>query len=72
MDELVLNSTPIPLPATPFLVVITIAPLAARDPYNAAALGLFSTVMETISSGFMLLIPSPPCKPPFSLSGELQ
>ena len=35
----------------PFLVVITTTPLAAREPYSAAALGPLSTVSDCMSSG---------------------
>src|SRR5690606_41440828 len=38
---------------------MTIAPFFARDPYNAAAVAPFSTVISSISSGFMLEILSP-------------
>ena len=37
----------------PLFVVMTITPLAARVPYNAAALGPFNTVTDSISSGLM-------------------
>ena len=45
--------TPIPfLPLADF-VVIKIAPFAALEPYNAAAAGPLSTVMEATSSGLI-------------------
>ncbi len=72
IDQLVLNSTPMPFLIEPCLVWITMAPLFARDPYNAVALGPFSTVMPAISSGLISLIPSCLCKPPFSLVGVPQ
>ena len=42
------------------LVVIMITPSLARDPYSAAAVAPFSTVICSISSGLILLNPSPP------------
>src|SRR4051794_32385745 len=40
------------LPAWPFLVVITMTPLAASVPYSVAAEGPFTISMSEISSGF--------------------
>src|SRR5690606_37249776 len=36
----------------PFLVVIIITPLAARDPYSAVAAAPFSTLTDSMLSGF--------------------
>ena len=47
------------IPAFPFLVVIRITPLAACEPYRAAAEAPFSIFMLSMSSGFRLEIPSP-------------
>ena len=41
-----------PLVPLPDLVVIKITPLLAREPYKAAALAPFSTVIDSTSSGF--------------------
>src|SRR4029077_1611404 len=49
-----LNSIPSPgFPFVPFLVVITIAPLAACIPYKAVAAGPFSTLIDSISLGLI-------------------
>ncbi len=53
----------------PDLVVITITPLLALLPYNAAAEGPFKTVIEAISSGLRFEIPSGCVVPPVSISG---
>src|ERR1035437_132610 len=47
----------------PCFVVITMTPLAARDPYNAAAFGPFNTDIDSISSGLMSLITLPRSRP---------
>ena len=46
------------LPAFPFLVVMTMAPLDAFSPYRAAAAAPVKTDMLSISSGLMSAIPS--------------
>src|SRR5690606_37400025 len=46
-------------------VVIKITPLAARDPYKAAAGPPFRTEMLSMSSGLMLVRPSPISRPPY-------
>ncbi|MNL46997.1 hypothetical protein D3C87_1697610 [compost metagenome] len=43
----------------PDLVVMIIAPLAPRCPYNAAAPGPFNTVTLSISSGLISAMPLP-------------
>ena len=47
--------TPKPWLGAPFplLVVYTIAPLAAREPYSAAAFGPFSTVTDAMLSALI-------------------
>ena len=40
-------------PACPFLVVTTMAPLAASEPYSAAAAAPVSTEIDSMSSGLM-------------------
>ena len=56
-------------PALPLLVVITITPLPALKPYNAAALGPLRTVTDSISSGLISAAPfgksTPPPEPAF-------
>ena len=52
--------TPIPLPSPLVLVVIIITPSFAREPYKAAAVAPFKTLILSISSGLMLESPSPP------------
>ena len=42
-----------PLVVRPDLVVMMMAPFAARDPYNAVAAGPFSTDTFSMSSGLM-------------------
>jgi hypothetical protein len=44
---------PRPVVERPRLVVIRMAPLAAREPYSAAAFGPFSTVIDSMSFGLM-------------------
>ena len=44
------------LPAFPFLVVIRITPLAAREPYREAAAASLIIVMFSISAGFSVLM----------------
>ena len=41
----------------PVFVVISITPLPALDPYNAAALGPLSTEIDSTSFGLMSVIP---------------
>src|SRR5690606_136517 len=60
-----LYSTPMPCCALPDFVVIKITPLAARDPYKAAAVPPFRTEMLSMSSGLMLVRPSPISRPPY-------
>ena len=43
------------LPCFPFLVVMMITPFAALEPYREAAAASFNTVMDSISSGLMVL-----------------
>ena len=43
------------VPAFPFLVVMTMTPLAASVPYSVAADGPFTISMSSISSGVKLL-----------------
>ena len=62
--KLLLNSMFTGLPFFPDLVVIKIAPLPPRYPYNADAAAPFNTCMLSISSGLMLLNPSPISIPP--------
>ena len=51
-------------PACPFLVVTTMAPLAASEPYSAAAAAPVSTEIDSMSSGLMSAIGSVvPCEP---------
>ena len=45
--------TPNPFLPLAFFVVIRMAPFAALEPYNAAAAGPLSTVMEATSSGLI-------------------
>ncbi len=51
--------TPTPLLPFPDLVVISITPFNARDPYNAEALAPFNTVIEATSSGLIAAAPFP-------------
>ena len=55
--------TPNPCPAVPFLVVIIITPLLAREPYKAAADAPFKTLIDSISAGLIEDIPSPESNP---------
>src|SRR5690606_35622626 len=50
---------PIPDPVPLFLVLIMITPSLALDPYKAEAAAPFNTVIDTISSGLIVLKPSP-------------
>ena len=56
--ELYANEMPFPLLLV--FVVIIMTPSLARDPYNADAAAPFKTVIASISSGLILLKPSPP------------
>src|SRR5690606_39869333 len=49
-----------PVPAALDLVVIMITPSLALAPYNADAAAPLNTVMVSISSGLILVKPSPP------------
>ena len=60
-----------PFDPRPFFVVITMTPVEARDPYRAAALGPFSTEIDSTSSGLMSLIALPKSVPPFGLPPRL-
>ena len=46
------TETPIPSPLRPFLVVIRITPLEAREPYKAVAAAPFNTDIDSKSSAF--------------------
>ena len=59
MDTFELTEIPKPAPLVPFLVVINITPLAALEPYNAAAFGPFNTEIDSISAGLISVIPPP-------------
>ena len=58
--------TPKPLlgPPRPFFVTMTIAPFAAREPYSAAALGPFSTVIDWTLFASMSAAALPTSYPP--------
>jgi hypothetical protein len=63
MDPTSLNTVQEARPARPFLVVMTMTPLAASVPYSVAADGPFTISMFSISSGLMSLrlgaVPTP-------------
>ena len=70
--ELYANEMPFPLLLV--FVVIIMTPSLARDPYNADAAAPFKTVIASISSGLILLKPSPPSEvllDPFSETSPL-
>ena len=59
MVKLLFTSTPRPLLLLPDLVLITITPLAALEPYSADAAAPFNTLMLSISSGLTKPAPLP-------------
>ena len=50
---------PSPFTVEPFLVVISITPLPALDPYKAAAFGPLRTEIDSTSFGLISEIPPP-------------
>ena len=57
-DSVLLMTVRLNLPSLPFFVVMTMAPLAASEPYKAAAAAPVKTDIDSMSSGLMSAIGS--------------